>query len=401
MANALIDMYGKFGELDSARLMFEEMLLKDVVSYNALLGAHARMGIDLDIAQKLFDGMPERNIITWNAMLVGFVNGGDLSSARNIFDTMPNKNVVSWTTMLVGYAKNQLIEDARKLFDVMPERNLISFTAMITSYSQNGRPQEAISVFRAMDSAGIDADAVSMTAAVSAAAQIGSSELANWASSYVRCHRIELNQHLLTALSDMHAKCGNIEQARHCFSLIPSPDCFAFSTLINGLAANGLGVEALRLFEEMLVHGVRPDAVTFVGVLNACSHAGLVDEGLSFWHAMKGKHGVEPVAEHFACLVDMLGRAGRLLEAHHLVRAVASQYAGALGALLAACRNYNEIGIAEVVAEELFELEPENSGNYMLLWSVYAGRGRWEDAERVRIEMNKKGFKKLPGFCWN
>lgn len=400
--NALIDMYGKCGALESARRLFDEMSARDVVSYNALLGAYAKTGGEMASARRLFDDMAHRNVITWNAMLVGHVNGGDIRSARAVFDAMPVRNVVSWTTMLVGYTKSRLLDDARLLFDAMPERNLISWTAMITGYAQNGRPHEALALFGAMDRAGVRADAVAMTGAVSAVAQLGSADLAHWAATYAARRGIERNQHLLTALVDMHAKCGSFEAARECFEQIPSPDSFAYSALINGLAAHGRGGEALELFQRMQAAGVGADAVTFIGVLNACSHAGLVDEGLSFWDAMVRQHGVEPTAEHYACIVDMLGRAGRLREAHELVGAMpAEPYAGALGALLSACRTYDEVGIAEAVAGELFELEPENTGNYMLLWSIYAGRGRWADAERVREAMSEKGVKKLPGFCWS
>ncbi|XP_078443961.1 putative pentatricopeptide repeat-containing protein At3g15930 [Wolffia australiana] len=401
VANALIDMYGKCGSLQSARQVFDEMIARDIVSYNAILGAHARMGSSMADAQILFDGMPERNIISWNAMLVGHVNSGNLPAARALFDVMPARNVVSWTTIVAGLARSGHLDKARDLFMLMPERNLVSWTAMISGYAQHGCPNEALALFKGMAGAGLVPDAVAVTSAVSAIAQLGSSELADWICSYIDRHGIELNQHVLTALVDMHTKCGSVERALGCFSQIHAPDCFAYSALINGLAANGQGAEALDLFEEMLTRGVKADVVTFVGVLSACSHAGLVEEGLSFWRNMS-RLGVELGSEHFACLVDMLGRAGRLREAHQLARAMAMEpYASALGALLAACRTYDEVDIAETVAKELFVLEPNNSGNYVLLWSIYAGRGRWEDAERVRVQMNKKGFKKLPGFCWN
>ncbi|KAI3934228.1 hypothetical protein MKW92_034363, partial [Papaver armeniacum] len=232
VSNALIDMYGKCNSLDQSRWVFDEMLDRDVVSYNALIGAHARLGEEMSQAQRVFDHMPVRNAISWNGMIVGYVNGGDLSSARRIFDKMPERNVVSWTTMLVGYAKSGYMDSARFLFDSMPERNIIAWTAMINGYAQNGRPNEALELFRGMEKARIKPEAVTMTGVISASAQLGGTELANWIGSYVDREGIERNEKILTALIDMHAKCGNMEEACRLFRGIPSPDVFSYSALI-------------------------------------------------------------------------------------------------------------------------------------------------------------------------
>ncbi|MQL75886.1 hypothetical protein Taro_008273 [Colocasia esculenta] len=400
--NALIDMYGKCGALKFARRLFDEMPVRDVVSYNALLGAHAKMGEEMASVRRVFDTMPQRNAISWNAMIVGYVNGGDLNSARACFNAMPVRNVVSWTTMLVGYTRHNLVKEARLIFDRMPERNLVSWTAMITGYAQNSRPGEALSLFHAMERAGVNPDAVTMTGVISAVAQLGSVDLANWVGACVERSGIDRNQHVLTALADMHAKCGNADEACRCFQQIPSPDSVSYSALINGLASHGHGLKALDFFTRMQAEGVEPDRITFVGVLNACSHAGLVDEGLNFWNQMVGHYGIEAGCDHYACMVDMLGRAGRLEEAHGLVESMPMKpYAGALGALLSACRTYDNAEIAEAVVARLFELEPENTGNYLLLWSIYAARQQWADAARVRRAMAERGIKKLPGFSWN
>lgn len=374
---------------------------RDVVSYNALLGAHARVGVDMDFAQRLFDCMPVRNVISWNAMIVGYVNGSDLDSARWIFDSMPERNVVSWTTMIVGYTKGGNMDVARILFEAMPERNLVSWTAMITGYAQNGQPSEALSLFRRMEMVRVKPDAVTMTGVISASAQLGGTELANFVTSYVDKNGIERNKKVLTALVDMQAKCGNMEEACRVFNEICHPDVFSYSALIIGLASHGYGIKALEIFRRMQAENVEPDYITFVGVLNACSHTGLIDDGLRFWQSMVDNYKIDPAPDHYACMVDMLGRAGRLDEAQKLVRNMPKgPHCGALGALLAACRTYGNVEIAEGVAEQLFELEPENTGNYMLLAGIYASRERWDDAVRVRELMKERGINKLRGCSW-
>ncbi|OVA20561.1 Pentatricopeptide repeat [Macleaya cordata] len=290
---------------------------------------------------------------------------------------------------------------ARVLFDSMPERNLVSWTAMITGYAQNGRPNEALELFRGMEKARIKPDAVTMTGVISASAQLGGLELANWIGSYVDRERIERNDKVLTALIDMHAKCGNMEEACRLFKEIPCPDVFSYSALITGLASHGHGFRALEMFHEMQEKGIEPDNITFVGVLTACSHTGLVEDGLRFWERMVEDYKIEPGADHYACIIDMLGRAGRLNEAHEMVKSMPmGPHPGALGALLAACRTYGNVEIAECIAKPLIKLEPENTGNYMLLASIYASEERWDDAAKVRAAMKEKKVNKLPGCSW-
>ncbi|KAI3902750.1 hypothetical protein MKW92_009491 [Papaver armeniacum] len=236
VSNALIDMYGKCNSLDQSRWV---------------------LGEDMSQAQRVFDHMPVRNAISWNGMIVGYVNGGDLSSARRIFDKMPEGNVVSWTTMLVGYAKSGYMDSARFLFDSMPERNIIAWTAMINGYAQNGRPSEALELFRGMEKARIKPEAVTMTGVISASAQLGGTELANWIGSYVDREGIERNEKILTALIDIHAKCGNMEEACRLFRGIPSPFVFSYSALITGLASHGHGFKALEIFQKMQAEASR------------------------------------------------------------------------------------------------------------------------------------------------
>lgn len=277
---------------------------------------------------------------------------------------------------------------------------MVSWTVIITGYSQSGRAEEALALFHDMRVAGVRADAAAMTGAISAVAQLGSPELARWAGDYVNLNGIERNARVLTALVDMYAKCGEMKLAIRHFREIPSPDAFSYTVLINALASNGHCLEALEAFERMLAEAIRPDPITFIGVLSACGHEGLVEDGLRYWHSMAG-HGISPCADHYSCVVDMLGRAGRLEEAKEMMRGFpGGEHVGALGAMLAACRTYGNAEIGEDVAKKLFVLEPENTGNYVLLSSIYAEKGLWEEARRVRKMMRGGGAEKLPGSSW-
>ncbi|OAY84466.1 putative pentatricopeptide repeat-containing protein [Ananas comosus] len=401
VANALVAMYAKCSALPLARRAFHDVPLKDVVTFNSLLGAHARLGADMPAARALFDEMPERNVISWNAMVVGYANAGDLASARSAFDHMPVRNSVSWSAIIVAYCRIGSVDVARSLFDDMPEKNLIAWTAMINGYSQCGKPKEALAFFHEMEAAGIEPDAATMVGVISAAAQLGSVELADWVGAYVNRKRIERNERVLTALVDMHAKCGNVDKAFCLFEEIHSPDAYSYTALINGLASHGHAKKALAVFDRMLALAVKPDPITFIGVLSACSHAGLVEKGWEYWVGMVQDYGMDRGPDHYGCMIDMLGRAGRLEEAHEMVQKMPSgPHAGALGALLAACRSYNNAEIAESVANQLFELEPDNTANYILLSSIYASRGQWEDAARVRRMMRSRIPSKFPGYSW-
>ena len=322
--------------------------------------------------------------------------------ARAVFDKMLSPNVVSWTVLIMGYCKSCLLDAARELFERMPSKNLVSWSVMITGYSQSGRPEESLGLFREMERMGVTPDAATMTGVISAAAQLGRSDLANWISSYVERKGIERNERVLTALVDMHAKCGNVELALCLFDEIPCRDAFSYAALINGLASHGHGEKALEIFYRMLEEGIMPDHIIFVGVLSACSHARLVDKGLEFWESMVRDYGIERGPDHYACIVDMLSRAGRLEEAFEMTgRMPAGPHAGALGALLSGCKTYCNLEIAESVAGQLFELEPDNTGNYILLSSIYASREQWEDAARVRKMMKERCHRKLPGSSWS
>lgn len=207
--------------------------------------------------------------------------------------------------------------------------------------------------------------------------------------------------HLSSGLVESYGRCGCLRYAHRVFDEMPDRDVVTWSTMVSAYALHGEADAAFSVFKQMESAKVRPDGVTFLGVLKACSHAGLADKALKYFELMRLNYGVEVTRDHYSCLVDVLSRAGRLHEAYEFIRAMPMEAsAKAWGALLGACRNYGEVGLAEIAGRVLFEIEPDNAGNFVLLASVYASAGKFEEAERVRKEMKESGVKRMPGSSW-
>ncbi|XP_058115015.1 putative pentatricopeptide repeat-containing protein At5g37570 [Magnolia sinica] len=396
----LVDFYGKCMEIGCARKVFDEMSERNVVSWTALIFGYVCSG-DVGAARKLFDEMPNRNVASWNAMVDGYAKHGDLKTARRLFDEMPKRNVISYTSLIDGYAKAGDIASARYLFEQSIERDIVSWSALISGYAQNGQPDEALKLFIEMRNKNVKPDERIMVSLMSACSQVGSLELAKWVDSFITRGAIDLKQaHVTAALIDMNAKCGNMERALQLFETMPKRDMISYCSVIQGLSIHGCGAEAVRLFQRMLGEGLIPDNVAFTVILAACSHAGLVEEGCQYFKSMK-EYGILPSPDHYACMVDLLGRAGRLREAYELIKSMPIEpHAGAWGALLRACGLHCEIELGEIVAGRLFEVEPHNAGNYVLLSNIYAAANRWSDVSEVRTRMRERGVKKIPGCSW-
>ncbi|KAK7396587.1 hypothetical protein VNO78_17702 [Psophocarpus tetragonolobus] len=398
VTTSLIDMYAKCGEISDARKLFDGMSHRNVVSWTAMLVGYLAVG-DLLQAQNLFHHMPDRNVASWNAMMQGFVKLGDLTAARALFDAMPRKNVVSFTTMIDGYAKAGDMAASRFLFDSAPKKDLVAWSALISGYVQNRLPNQALRVFLEMESMNVKPDEFILVSLMSASAQLGHLALAQWVDSYVSKSRIDLRQdHVIAALLDMNAKCGNMERAMKLFEETPKPDLVLYCSMIQGLSIHGRGEEAVSLFNRMLIEGLTPDEVAFTVILTACSHAGLVDEGRKYFQSMKQKYCISPVPDHYACMVDLLSRSGHIRDAYEIIKLMPGKpHAGAWGALLGACKLYSDSELGEIVADRLFELEPLNGANYVLLSDIYAAAERWIDVSLVRSKMKERGVQKIPG----
>ncbi|KAA8542462.1 hypothetical protein F0562_023402 [Nyssa sinensis] len=347
------------------------------------------------------------NLVNLYAMAGG--NGG-VESAHRVFGEMVKRNAVTWNTLLAGYIRCGDIDGACRIFDEMPERNLISWTTMIAGCAHNGRCKQALSLFREMHRTDVELDQVALVAALSACAELGDLKLGSWIHSYVNETFSCRNQPLLVSLNNslihMYASCGVVEEAYKVFKEMPQRSAVSWTSMIMGFAKQGCGEEALNVFQWMQnseSNKARPDHITFIGVLCACSHAGFVDEGRHFFKCMSQNWGIEPRIEHYGCMVDLLSRAGFLDEAHGLVETMPMRPNDAVwGALLGGCRIYKNVELASHIAQKLaLELDPDQAAGYLVLLSnVYATAKRWQDVVIVRQKMIEMGVQKPPGRSW-
>ncbi|KAK1410438.1 hypothetical protein QVD17_36975 [Tagetes erecta] len=338
-----------------------------------------------------------------NTLIDMYVRCEVLDSARKVFDEMPERDVISWTSLIVAYVRRGNMGEAGKLFDEMPVRDMVAWTAMVMGFSQNGKPREALEYFDRMLEARVETDEVTLASVISACAQLGATKYAKWVQDVADKAGFGPGNNVIigSALIDMYSKCGCIEEARNVFDKMKNKNVYSYSSLILGLAMHGCAQEAIDLFEKMLKTDIKPNKVTFLGVLSACGHAGLVQQGKNFFAEMEKVHGVTRTVDHYTCMVDLLGRAGLIKDAYDVIKTMPmSPHAGVWGALLGACRIHGKPEIAEIAATRLFELEPNAIGNYILLSNTYASARKWNEVSRIRALFRSKGLKKNPASSW-
>ncbi|CAN1354746.1 Pentatricopeptide repeat-containing protein At2g22410, mitochondrial [Linum perenne] len=434
--NATIHMFASIGELGLARQVFDESSVRDSVSWNSLINGYVKKGKAKE-AMSVYEEMMEEGVkpdeVTMvgvilscaqlenlklgrgfhcyiednglrltvhltNALLDMYVKCGDLEAARSLFDMSTEKTVVSWTTMIVGYSKCGCLETARKMFDAMPEKNVISWNAMMGIYVQAKSGKEALILFHEMQASDVEPDKVTMVHCLCACSQLGALDTGLWIHRYVEKNQIPLDVALGTALVDMYAKCGNLPKALDVFLKMPGRNSMTWTALICGLAFHGHARDAISYFSKMLDTGLMPDEITFIGVLSACCHGGLVDEGRAYFDQMTSKFSLRPQLKHYSCMVDLLGRAGLLKEALDLIESMPMVADAAVwGALFFACRIHGNICIAETAASKLLELDPSDSGIYVLLATMYREANMFEEGKNVMKMMQERRVEKIPG----
>ncbi|XP_021909401.1 pentatricopeptide repeat-containing protein At4g02750 [Carica papaya] len=398
--NTMITGYAQNGEIAEARRLFEESPIRDVFTWTAMVSGYVQNGM-VDEARIIFDEMPDKNAVSWNAMIAGYVQTKRMDKARELFEAMPCRNVSSWNTMVTGYAQSGCLDQARNLFDRMPKRDSISWAAMVAGYSQSGYSEEALGLFVLMQRDGEKLNRSSFSCSLSTCANTASLELGKQLHGRLVKAGYETGCFVGNALLLMYCKCGSIDEAYSAFEEIAEKDAVSWNTMIAGYARHGFGKEALRVFESMKAAGTKPDDATMVAVLSACSHTGLVERGKQYFYSMNRDYGITANSRHYTCMVDLLGRAGLLEEAQNLMRNMPFEPdAATWGALLGASRIHGNTELGEKAAEIIFEMEPDNSGMYVLLSNLYAASGRWADVGKMRLKMRDKGVKKVPGYSW-
>ncbi|OAY62584.1 Pentatricopeptide repeat-containing protein [Ananas comosus] len=367
-------------------------------SWNSLMGFYVKNGEDVWRVRRVLDGMRDPDVVSWNCLLDGYVKVGNLEAAQQLFDEMPVRDIVSWTTMLVGFADNGLLRNARHLFDGMPERNMVSWSVMIKGFVKAGMYKEALALFKEMQVSNVKIDKITLTTLLSACAGSGALDQGRWVHAYIDRHKIEVDAHLSTALVDMYAKCGKVDLAYSIFKDSKDKEVFSWNAMLGGLAMHSRGDEAIELFREMLSSGIEPNEITFICVLSACSHSGLVEDGLKIFNTIDQYRNVRLSKEHYVCVVDLLARAGLLKHALKVVVEMPMKADGNVWrALLSACHLYGNVEMSEYVGRVLLEMEPTDDGNYIILFNLYASRNRWDEVGRLRKMMVERRVRKTPG----
>ena len=408
VGNALINMYVKCGSIRDARLVFDGMEKRDIISWTALIKGYTQHG-HCEEAFGVFCNMQQAGLKPNQITYMSILNACACSTAleygkevhAHIIESGLRCHVSVGNALINMYAKCGSIIDARLVFDGMGKRDVISWTALIEGYAQHGQCEEAFEVYCQMQQVGLKPDQITYMSILNAF----TCPTALGCGKQVHTHIIDAGFQsdvlVCNALINMYAKCGSIRDARLVFDEMDKRDVISWTALIGGLALYGCGQEALQIFEQMKKEGAWPNPVTYVGVLSACSHAGLVDEGCRYFKAMSQDHGIVPTVVHYACLVDILGRAGQLSEAENVIKTMPLEANVAVwGALLGACRLHGNVMLAEHAADCSLRIEPENAGVYVLLSQVYAAAGMWDSVAKVRSMMKDRGVKKQPGRSW-
>ncbi|RLN34636.1 pentatricopeptide repeat-containing protein [Panicum miliaceum] len=411
--NTLIAMYFACGDTWSARQVFEGMCDRDVVSWTSLISGLVQNGHPLQGLHHFASMMHSEvcpDFVLLVTVLKAYMELDDLPGATAAHSLVVKSGfdneldvVITLTSM---YAKFGCIMSARALFDrvPIPRVNVILWNAMISGYSKNGLANEAVQLFKQMRKVArsMAPDSVTLRSVILACAQLGSVELAEWMENYVRGSEYKDDVLVNTALIDMYSKAGSIDRAHTVFERmhVRERDVVVWSALIGGYGVHGHVKEAVTLFEDMKRAGVKPNDVTFLGLLSACNHGGAVEKGWSYYQSMKHDYGIEPRHQHYACMVDLLARAGHLDRAYHFIMDMPIKPEMSVwGALLHGCKmhGHSDMALAECAAQRIFELEHSNAGHYVQLANLYASAGMWSHVAGVRLTMRERGVSKATG----
>ncbi|XP_010273676.1 PREDICTED: pentatricopeptide repeat-containing protein At4g30700 isoform X2 [Nelumbo nucifera] len=401
----LVSLYSKCGEVSTATFLFEQIGQPDLISWNAMISGYTFNGKTesaVSLVRELLISGEKANSSTIVGLIPVFSPIGHLDLTRSIhglaIKSGVDLNASVSTALTTVYNRLNEVESAKQLFDETPEKSLASWNAMISGYAQNGLTEMAISLFQQMQMLNVHPNPVTVTSILSACAQLGALSLGKWVHELIIRENFEFNVYVSTALIDMYAKCGRIREAQFIFNNMQEKNVVTWNTMIAAFGLHGQGNEALRLFSEMLNAGVSPTGVTFLSVLHACSHAGLVSEGDMIFKSMIHDHGVEPGQEHYACMVDLLGRAGQLDKALEFIKTMSVEPGpGVWGALLGGCMIHKETDLARMASDKLFELDPDNVGYYVLLSNIYSAERNYPEAAVVRRVAKKRKLTKTPG----
>ncbi|XP_021715414.1 pentatricopeptide repeat-containing protein At3g46790, chloroplastic-like [Chenopodium quinoa] len=415
LATKLIDMYSELDCIDYARQVFDKIPRRTIYVWNAILRALTLAGYGVDALGLYREmnriGMPCDRFTHTYAIKACVVSESITTSLlekgkeihgrilRHGYET----HVHIMTTLLDMYAKFGNVSYASYIFDGMPDKNVVSWSAMIACYAKNERPLEALNLFHEMvyEISDLSPNSVTMVNVLQACAALAALEQGRMMHCYILRRNLDSILPVTSALMTMYSRCGKLEVTQKIFDQMDKRDVVSWNTLISSYGIHGFGMKAVRVFEEMLSRGIKPSAISFVSVLGACSHAGLADMGKRLFDSMTEQHGISPSVEHYACLVDLLGRANRIKEAAKVIEEMKIKPGPKVwGSLLGSCKIHGNVELAERASTQLFKLEPANAGNYVLLADIYAEAGMWYEVKRVKQLLEAQGLQKVFGRSW-
>uniref|UniRef100_A0A0D3GP07 DYW domain-containing protein n=1 Tax=Oryza barthii TaxID=65489 RepID=A0A0D3GP07_9ORYZ len=442
LCNAVLDMYAKCGQFERARRVFGAMAERDAVSWNIAIGACIQSG-DILGSMQLFDESPLRDTTSWNTIISGLMRSGHAADALSHLRRMAQAGVVfnhytySTAFVLAGmlllpdlgrqlhgrvliaalegdafvrsslmdmYCKCGLLEAAASVFDhwspLTRDMNF-AWSTMVAGYVQNGREEEALDLFRRMLREGVAADRFTLTSVAAACANVGMVEQGRQVHGCVEKLWYKLDAPLASAIVDMYAKCGNLEDARSIFDRACTKNIAVWTSMLCSYASHGQGRIAIELFERMTAKKMTPNEITLVGVLSACSHVGLVSEGELYFKQMQEEYGIVPSIEHYNCIVDLYGRSGLLDKAKNFIEENNINHEAIVWkTLLSACRLHQHNEYAKLASEKLVQLEQCDAGSYVMLSNIYATNNKWHDTFELRVSMQERKVRKQPGRSW-
>eukprot|EP00268_Persea_americana_P019751 TRINITY_DN20161_c0_g1_i1.p1 TRINITY_DN20161_c0_g1~~TRINITY_DN20161_c0_g1_i1.p1 ORF type:complete len:638 (+),score=90.13 TRINITY_DN20161_c0_g1_i1:77-1990(+) len=438
---SLLYAYVKVGQFENARQLFDEMPKRNEIAYNILVGGYSSFGefelaIDLfkrmqmdalrgdvwmltslmnacsefheSCCGRMFHAFTVKSGWSWavevnNSILSFYAKTSCHDDAMKIFESIQIRTQVSWNAVIDAHMKNGDVDEALSVFRRAPENNIVTWTAMIAGYARNGYGEQALSFFTEMLKSTLQPDEFTFGAVLHACANLavlGYGRMVH--GSIIRCGFLSY-VYVGNSLVNMYAKCGDIEGSSRVFSSIINKDLISWNTMLFGFGLHGLAQDALRVYEDMVFLRVKPDKVTFIGLLMTCSHSGQIEQGHMLFDLMKSVYGISQEVDHLVCMVDMLGRGGYLKEASELGKnfsTMVSLKASCWEALLGACTMHGNVGLGRKVGEKLLTMEPSNEMAYVLLSNLYCASGHWSEAEKMRKAMARQGVKKMPGYSW-
>ncbi|XP_006656246.2 putative pentatricopeptide repeat-containing protein At3g13770, mitochondrial [Oryza brachyantha] len=407
LATRLVTMYAQCGALEDARNVFDRMPERSVVSWSAMISGYSQTerrvkAFELFIEMRRAGFNP--NEFTLSTVLTSCSGPLSIKQVEQVHSLIVKTNFESHmfvgSSLLDMYAKSENIQEARRVFDMLPERDVVSCTAIISGYAHQGLDEEALNLFRRLYSEGMQCNHITFMALVTALSGLASLDYGKQVHAQILRKELPFYIALQNSLIDMYSKCGKLLYARRIFDNMPERSVVSWNAMLMGYGRHGFGHEVVRIFKNLRKEA-KPDSVTLLAVLSGCSHGGLVDEGLDMFDIMVKEQSELLHTGHYGCVIDLLGRSGRLEKALNLIENMPLEPTPSIwGSLLGACRVHANVHVGELVAQKLLEMEPENAGNYVILSNIYAASGMWKDVFKVRKLMLENTVTKEPGQSW-